>query len=332
MRLLFALPLLVLAPFAQASYLENPKTAQLHEILVREYQFTGADLATVDAALAQAIPQPKLVAAEKNNKEVTTPLWDDYKKIHVFPQQISKGHAVLAANKAWFDKAEREYGVPAPVIAAILGVETKYGSFTGRNRVLDALATQGYDHPTRAAYFFDELAAFFALCRNNGLVATEVRGSYAGAMGFAQFMPSNYLNLAVDFDGNGKVDLWSMADAIGSIARYFTLYRPPSGNIAHWQPGQPLLAPVQVTGLSGNAPEVNAKKPSATLAEWGSYGATSLADLPDTLPAGLLELRRPDGPEYWLGLPNFYAVMSYNPRVFYAMAVTDLAAELQAQK
>ena len=315
---------------AQASYLENPKTAQLHQKLKTEYRFSEADLARVDAALAIAVPQPKLVVAEVTNKEVTTPLWDNYRKLHVFDAQVSNGVKLLREYKPWFDKAEAEYGVSAYVIAAILGVETKYGSYTGRNRVLDALTTQGYEHPRRAAYFFDELAAYFAFCRDFGYAPEDVKGSYAGAVGFAQFMPSNYLKLARDYDGDGKVDLWSMPDAIGSIAHYFTAYVPPSGNAAFWQRGQPLLAPVQVASLSGNAPEINGKRPTATLAQWAAFGAATTADLPPSLNAGLLELRRPDGPEYWLGLPNFYAVMSYNPRVFYAMAVTQLAAELQA--
>ncbi len=329
-KLLLAASLALAAQTAAASYLDNPKTVLLHSKLVADYHFTPAELVKVDAALAVAERQPRLIVDEQTNKEVTTPLWDDYLKLHVFPKQIAEGSRVLREYKPYFDKAEAEYGVPAVVIAAILGVETKFGRITGRNRTLDALATQGYEHPTRAPFFFDELAAYFAFCRDFGYEPTEVRGSYAGAVGYSQFMPSNYLKLARDYDGDGRVDLWSMPDAIGSIAHYFTAYTPPSGVKAFWQPGQPLLAPVVVTALSGAAPEVNGKRPAASLKQWAAYGATSAADLPDDLPAGLLELRRPNGPEYWLALPNFYAVMSYNPRVYYAMAVTRLAAELQA--
>lgn len=327
--LLLGLALLLSASLVQASYLDDPKTEALHAKLRDDYHFTATDLEKVDAALAVAVRQPRLIVAEQTNKEVTTPLWDDYLKIHVFPRQIEEGRRLLVEYKAYFDKAEAEYGVPAVVIAAILGVETKYGKVTGRNRTLDALATQGYEHPTRAPFFFDELAAYFAFCRDFGYEPTEVRGSYAGAVGFSQFMPSNYLKLARDYDGDGKINLWSMPDAIGSIAHYFTAYTPPSGNTAFWQRNQPLLAPVTVTALSGAAPEVNGKRPAASLKQWAAFGAVSMADLPDALPAGLLELRRPEGPEYWLALPNFYAVMSYNPRVYYAMAVTSLAAELQ---
>jgi membrane-bound lytic murein transglycosylase B len=330
LRLLLASLALSVTHAASASYLSHPKTAQLHAKLKAEYQFTEQDLLRVDAALSSAVPQPKLVQAEVSNKEVTTPLWDDYRKLHVFDAQVTRGAKVIREHKVWFDKAEAEFGVPAVVIAAILGVETKYGSYTGRNRVLDALTTQGYEHPRRADYFFSELAAFFAFCKKFGYQPEDVKGSYAGAMGYAQFMPSNYLRLARDYDGDGRIDLWSMPDAIGSIAYYFTAYVPPSGIAAFWQRAQPLIAPVRVGTLSGAAPEINGKRPTATLAQWGQFGATVNAALDPDTKAGLLELRRPNGPEYWLGLPNFYSVMSYNPRVFYAMAVTQLAAEIQA--
>ncbi len=318
------------APSALASYRDNPKTSALHQKLVADYAFTADDLAWVDEALEQAERQPQLVQAERQNKEVTTPLWDDYLALHVFPKQISNGQRVLAENQQWFNRAEAEFGVPPVVIAAILGVETKFGSYTGKNRVLDALVTQGYEHPTRSAFFFGELAAYFAFCRDFGQSPTGVKGSYAGALGYAQFMPSNYLNLALDYDGDGRIDLWSMPDAIGSIARYFTRYQPPDRPAVHWRRGEPLLVPVTLAVLKGDAPARNTKAANSTIAGWIAAGVTPAVEMPLDLPAGLVELRRPKGTEYWLALPNFYAVMTYNPRVFYAMAVTTLAADLQA--
>lgn len=330
MKALAAIALLCAALPATASYRDDPKTALLHSKLIAEYAFTERDLLAVDEALDQAERQPQLVQAERQNKEVTTPLWDDYKALHVFPRQIDNGLKLLQENQPWFARAEAEYGVPPVVVAAILGVETKYGTYTGKNRVLDALVTQGYEHPTRSAFFFNELAAYFAFCRDSGRPATSVKGSYAGAVGFAQFMPSNYLNLAVDYDGDGTVDLWSMPDAIGSIARYFTRYQPPERPAVHWRRGEPLLVPVTAVTLAATAPARNTKAANATLGDWVKAGVTPAVDMPLDLPAGLLELRRPNGTEYWLALPNFYSVMTYNPRVFYAMAVTELAAELQA--
>jgi len=331
MKALAALALaLCAASQALADYRDHPKTAALHQKLVTDYAFTLDDLAKVDEALAQAERQPQLVEAERQNKEVTTPLWDNYLALHVFPKQISNGQRVLAENQQWFTRAEAEFGVPPVVIAAILGVETKFGTYTGKNRVLDALVTQGYEHPTRSTFFFNELAAYFAFCRDFGQTPTEVKGSYAGAVGYAQFMPSNYISLALDYDGDGKTDLWSMPDAIGSIARYFTRYQPPDRPAVHWRRGEPLLVPVTAVALKGDAPPRNAKAANSTIAGWIAAGVTPAVDLPGDLPAGLVELRRTSGPEYWLALPNFYAVMTYNPRVFYAMAVTELAAGLQA--
>ncbi len=327
-----ALLVLALPALAQdrIDYRDDPKTPLLHQKLVAEYAFTPKDLVWVDAALSQAERQPQLVQAERQNKEATTPLWDNYRAIHVFPKQIDNGLRVLREYRPWFEKAEAEYGVPAVVIAAILGVETKYGTYTGKNRVLDALVTQGYEHPRRSAFFFSELAAYFAYCRNFGREPTEIRGSYAGAMGFAQFMPSNYIGLALDYDGDGQVNLWSMPDAICSIAHYFTRYQPPDRPSVHWRRGEPLLVPVNSAQLKANAPPRNTKAANGTLGSWMQAGVEMGVPMPPETPAGLLELRRPDGTEYWLALPNFYAVMTYNPRVFYAMAVTQLAAELQS--
>lgn len=325
-----AVVLVCIALPVSAGYRDHPKTVELHQTLVTSYGFTEQDLVWVDAALDSAERLPQLVQAERQNKEVTTPLWDTYRDLHVFPKQIENGLRLLAENRSWFERAEAEYGVPPVVIAAILGVETKFGSYTGKHRVLDALATQAYEHPSRSAFFTNELAAYFAFCRDFSRAPAEVMGSYAGAVGYAQFMPSNYLSLALDYDGNGQVDLWSMPDAIGSIAHYFTQYQSPDRPAAHWRRGEPLLVPVKAVTLGEDAPARNSRVVSSTIGDWIKAGVTPTVEMPADLPAGLIELRRPNGPEYWLALPNFYSVMSYNPRVFYAMAVTQLAAALQA--
>lgn len=330
MKVLAAAALACLALPALAGYRADPKTAALHQTLITRYAFTEQDLAWVDAALDNAERLPQLVQAERQNKEITTPVWDSYRDLHVFPKQIENGLRVLAENRSWFARAEAEYGVPPEIIAAILGVETKFGSFTGKHRVLDALATQAYEHPTRSPFFFGELAAYFAFCRNSGRQPAEVLGSYAGAVGYAQFMPSNYLELALDYDGDGTINLWSMPDAIGSIAHYFTRYQPPDRAAAHWRRGEPLLVSVKAVDLGDAAPLRNSGVANSTIAGWIEAGVTPAVEMPTDLPAGLIELRRVNGFEYWLALPNFYSVMSYNPRVFYAMAVTQLAAALQA--
>lgn len=318
-------------PNAEPHYDQHPKAALLLLKLQMDYGFTHDDVVWARAALAQAQRVPKLIEAEQQAKEKTL-TWDAYRKIHIQAPNLKGGAKFLAANHAWFARAESQYGVPPSIIAAILGVETKWGSYTGPHRTLDALATQGFEHPTRSAFFFGELVEFFALCRDLGLDPVAVKGSYAGAVGAAQFMPSNYRRLAVDFDGDGKRDLWSAPDAIGSVANYLVNYAPARG----WQRGLPIAVPVSLEGAPGSAWPLNAKMLTHRVGDFLKVGVKPSAALPAETPAGLLELTlQPPaeggdaGKEYWIGLNNFYSVMSYNPRVYYAMAVTQLAEELQ---
>lgn len=325
------LPFLLLSTSALADYSGHARAPELLQRLQDDYAFSPAQIADVRRALASAEQLPKLIEAEQTAKEKTL-TWTAYRKIHVHASNLANGAQFLAEHHVWLARAEAEYGVEPTVIAAIMGVETKYGRFTGRIRVLDALATQGFDHPTRAAFFFSELLEFFVLCRNQGFDPATLQGSYAGAMGMAQFMPSNYRKLAVDFDGDGKVDLWTVPDAIGSIARYLVGY--DSGRA--WQRGQPVTVPARVTGNPLAAWSVNASRQSRRLSEYLRLGVSPAMGLPLTTPVGLIELSvdaqepdQPPVPEYWLGLTNFYSVMSYNPRVYYAMAVSQLADALQ---
>jgi membrane-bound lytic murein transglycosylase B len=190
--------------------------------------------------------------------------------------------------------------------------------------VLDALATQGYDHPTRSSFFFEQLIQYFVLCRDAGFEPQGLRGSYAGAMGDAQFMPGNYRRLAVDFDGDGRRDLWTAADAIGSIGNYLLRYDASRA----WRRGEPLMVPARIAGsLPADFPR-NGKRADSTVGALRRAGIEATDALPAPLPAGLIELARNDGPEWWIALPNFYSIESYNPRVFYAMAVAQLARQL----
>jgi membrane-bound lytic murein transglycosylase B len=319
---------MTLATSAAADYSQHPRVPDLLQKLRAEYGFNAAELEHVVAALAQAEQIPKLIEAEQQAKEKTL-TWDVYRRIHVRPENLERGAAFLVQNQALLARAEAQYGVPPAIIAAILGVETKFGAYTGPHRTLDALTTQGFDHPTRSAFFFGELAEFFALCRDTGFVAMDLRGSYAGALGAAQFMPSNYRRLAVDFDGDGRRDLWTLGDAIGSIANYLVNYAPARA----WQRGLPLVVPAALDDDPGSGWPLNARTLTHRLGDFLRVGVRPGIALPPDTPVGLLELTLQLEPEpkkeYWLGLSNFYAVMSYNPRVYYAMAVTQLAEELQ---
>lgn len=312
-----------LAPGA-ADYNLHPRAPELLELLRKDYGFSAADLERTAVTLGGARKIPKLIENEQQAKEKTL-TWDAYRRIHVHEANLKNGVRFLREQAAWLARAEAEYGVPPSIIAAIMGVETKYGSYTGRNRVLDALATQGFDHPTRTPFFFRELAEFFALCRDFGFAPAELRGSYAGAVGAAQFMPSNYRRLALDFDNDGKKDLWSAPDAIGSIGNYLVRYDPER----RWQRGAPLIVPANLSAAPGADWPRNTKAQTHRLADFQRVGVQPATPLPPDTPVGLLELTLSDGKEYWLALNNFYAVMSYNPRVYYAMAVTQLAQELQ---
>ena len=309
---------------ASADYSGHPRAWLLMQNLKADYDFSDEELRDVQQALVAAQRVPQLVEFEQKAKEKTLD-WPSYRAIHVNDANVQRGLDFMQANAETFARAEYEYGVPPELVAGILGVETKFGVFATPHRVLDALTTQGFEHPTRSAFFFNELTEFFALCRDFGFSPTAVMGSYAGAMGFAQFMPSNYRRLAIDFDGNGLRDLWAAPDAIGSIANYLVHYAGEAG----YQRGAPLI--VRAT-LRDGVPEgipVNPKKPTHPYSDLAKLGITAQVELPPDEAVGLIELPSADGRrEYWLGLHNFFAVMSYNPRTFYAMSVAQLAEAL----
>ncbi|MEW6166658.1 MAG: lytic murein transglycosylase [Pseudomonadota bacterium] len=322
------LPVLLLAAFAaaaRADYGDHARAPELLKTLKAEYAFSPEDLDRVKTALASAQRLPQLIEREQKAPEKTE-TWTQYAR-RIDQDRIDTGVAVLRSHAQWFARAEEEYGVPPAVIASVLGIETRYGRITGSVRVLDALATQGFEHPTRHRFFFSELTEYFAFCRDFGLDPTAPQGSYAGAMGAAQFMPSNYRRLAVDFDGDGRRDLWSLPDAIGSIARYLTEYDRSRA----WRRGEPLAVRAR---LAPDAPApglpVNGRRVTHRVADLEALGIEPATELPGDLPVGLVELALDgDGREYWLALPNFYSVMTYNPRVFYGMAVTQLARRIE---
>lgn len=312
---------------AQTDYREHPKTPQLLETLRDDYGFDDAAIAEVREALGEARRVDKLIAQERNAPERTWH-WYDYRPIHVNERNIAAGRAFIAEHADTFAAAEARWGVPAHVVAAILGAETKYGGYTGPNRILDSLATQGFDHPTRTPYFFSELAAFFALCRELGIKPTEPAGSYAGAMGLSQFMPSNYRTLSVDFDEDGDRDLWSVPDAIGSTANYLVNYR---GAGRGYKRDRPVAVEASVSRPLPDDLKRNTRFPQHTVGELAEYGIRTSQTLDPDTPAGLIALQAEPGQmRYWIGLPNFYAIMSYNPRTFYAMAVYQLSEALAA--
>ena len=249
--------------------------------------------------------------------------WSEYRNIFVTPSRIQGGVDFWHRHAATLERAEREYGVPPQIIVAILGVETRYGAHTGGYRVLDALHTLGFHYPRRGEFFRSQLSHFLRFAREENIPATMPTGSYAGAMGVPQFMPDSFRHYAVDFDGDGRRDIWNNTDdVIGSVANYFVR----KGN---WRAGEDVA--FEVSGISDEHQSLieAGANPSLDRAQLEAAGI----DVPNTVAPGrklsLMEFEKHDGKEYWIGLHNFYSIMRYNPRTKYAMAVYQLSEAIR---
>ena len=262
----------------------------------------GMEKAWVENLLNRADRKQSIIDAMTRPAEKSMP-WHRYRKIFMTEDRIEQGVEFVRQHQALLAQVEAQFGVPPHIVAGIIGVETKYGRIMGTYRVVDALVTLGFHYPPRADFFRKELEELLLLARDESLDVEAITGSYAGAMGLGQFIPSSYRAYAVDFDGDGRRDLWgSSEDAIASVANYFRSHR--------WQPGHAVTFRVDA---SGDARMVDAELkpmyPLSQLADWG-YSADTELD-PDTL-ATLIELESETGMEYWAGLQNFYVITRYN--------------------
>jgi membrane-bound lytic murein transglycosylase B len=248
--------------------------------------------------------------------------WDEYRGMFVNDKRIAAGVEFWAKHRRMLERAEQVYGVPAEYVVAILGVETYYGRNAGRWRVMDALTTLAFDYSPRASFFRSELEHYLLLAREQGKDAFSVRGSYAGAIGIPQFMPSSTRRYAIDFDGNGSVDLRrSAADAIGSVANFLKEHG--------WQPGAEVLLDARVGGEAWRALADGSVDPKHAQSDLRAAGV-EFEGLPEGVRAVLVELATPDRPsDYRLGLHNFWVLTRYNRSAFYASAVHDLAQALK---
>lgn len=249
--------------------------------------------------------------------------WQRYRARFLNARRIDGGLRFWHENAESLRRAEADYGVPPEIVTAIIGVETEYGSNTGRFGLFEALATLAFHYPPRAGFFRDELEALLLLARDAGAEPLALRGSYAGASGIGQFMPSSIRRFAVDYDGDRRIDLaHSPADAIGSVARYLALHG--------WQAAAPVAVPAEVGG--DPSPLLAAGiKPSLTLAELARQGVLTAGSGNAQRPAALIDLVTPDAAtEYWAAFDNFWVITRYNRSSFYAMAVFQLAEALRA--
>lgn len=305
-----------LTPAGAESFAGRPELRQFIDEMAAKHKFNPAEL---DALFAQAQSQPAILAAISSPAEAKP--WHRYRPIFVNRARIDDGVAFWLAHKEALERASQVYNVAPEIIIAIIGVETRYGKNTGSFRVLDALATLAFDYPARAAFFRGELEQYLLLAREEGMNPLDIKGSYAGAMGKSQFIPTSYRHYAVDFDGDGRRDLWNNdADAIGSVANYFKIHG--------WQADQPVTVPARVQGEQHKDLLGKNLKPQTPVRELARYGVSVDGDLPPDRPAVLLALEAEQGPEYWVGLDNFYVITRYNRSPLYAMAVYQLSREI----
>lgn len=280
----------------------------------------GFDAEPLLALLGEAQRKEAVLNAISRPAERTRP-WHEYRDIFLTRARVADGVDFWRENAAALTNAHEAYGVAPEFIVAIIGVETSYGRVTGSYRVLDALATLAFDYPPRGSFFLGELTQFLLLVREEGRDPLSLTGSYAGAMGFGQFIPSSYRAYAVDFDGDGRRDIWSnVTDAVGSVANYFDRHG--------WRGGGPVALQVEVEGAEAAAATNAGLAPNYDVAELRDLGVR-VQGVPDDAKAALFQMEAVDGHEYWLGLHNFYVITRYNHSAMYALAVTQLAELLR---
>ena len=301
--------------FAAHAAARSLEPQQREAFLVEVQEKFGLAPETVAPLLDKAKYQQSIIDAITRPAEAKP--WKDYRPIFLGNERITKGRAFLETHREALSQIEANTGVPAAIVVAILGVETSYGGNTGRYKVLDALYTLGFFHEPRATFFRGELAQAFALAQEESLDLATITGSYAGAMGWGQFIPSSYRAYSVDGDADGRRDLWnSLPDVFASVANYFKAHK--------WQAGEPVAVPaVRAEGAEDfNPGSMEAKFSLLELAEKGYRPAEAIGH---TVPATLLTLEGVNGPEYWITFNNFYVISRYNRSPLYSMAVFHLA-------
>ncbi len=297
--------------------LERSDVQMFMESMVREHDY---DRETLQNILRQAEIKQKIIESISKPAEKTL-TWADYRPIFMTKERIQAGTAFWRENRATLEKVSSDTGVPIEIIVGIIGVETYFGRITGGHRVLDALATLTFAYPPRSKFFRSELEHFLLLVREEDMQATDAIGSYAGAMGRPQFMPSSYRAYAVDSTGDGKRDIWDdWTDVAGSIANYF---------LAHgWKPGEEVVAQATIgSNWSGSSPK-NILKPEDTVSSLSKKGVVFSTNLPNDDTAQLLTLEGDNGSEYWVGFHNFFVITRYNHSAMYALAVHQLGQEI----
>jgi membrane-bound lytic murein transglycosylase B len=290
------------------------------KMMVTTHQFNEAELTRLFEGVE---------LKEEILKKISSPAeglpWYKYRKIFITEARINGGVKFWQENSQALNAVEQQTGVPAEIIIAIIGVETLYGQHTGKHRVIDALSTLAFAYPPRSKFFLSELENFLLLCRDEHLNPTEPTGSYAGAMGMPQFMPSSFRTYAADFNNDNRRDIWhNKSDVIASVANYFVKHQ--------WQPGQAIAIPVYATdekyktALNGNL------KPDLRIGELELLNLKISRSLPLNTKVTLLAFEQPHSEELWAGLDNFYVITRYNHSPLYALAVYQLSQSILNKK
>jgi membrane-bound lytic murein transglycosylase B len=311
--------------FAGSGYEQRADVKAFIDEMVSEYDFEKADL---ESKFKQAKKLDSVLEsiARPAEKRLT---WKQYRPIFVTKKRSKRGMQFMDKHRSTLERAEKEFGVPAEIITAIIGVETYYGRQTGGHIVFDSLTTLGFDYPPRSKFFKSELKQFLLLSKEEDISVDDMTGSYAGAMGMPQFISSSYRNYAIDFDGDGKRDLWnSVPDVIGSVANYFKQHG--------WKNGESVTHPVTVSKGS-DVWQKNSLKPNVKISELKKNGVTfdfkpgadETEHSDGEVMATLLKYEGKRGDEYWIGLHNFYVITRYNHNEMYAMAVFQLSEKLK---
>ena len=312
------LVLLFLGP-VKADLLQRAEVTSFIRDMVAEYNYDADELNDV---LGRVQLSEKVIAAISRPAE-TLP-WYRYRSIFMKPGRIKGGVEFWRRNKAQLERTTEEYGIPAEIMVAIIGVETKYGRIKGSFKVINSLSTLAFDYPKRSKFFSGELKHYLLLTREQSLDPHMLKGSYAGAMGIPQFIPSSYRAYAVDFDEDGLIDIWeNPTDAIGSVGNYFKQHG--------WREGAGIITPASIPDTDISALLTKGLEPKLTMADVMAGGVTAEEEIDAAEKVKLLQLENKDGYEYWVALHNFYVITRYNHSALYAMAVYQLATAIKAR-
>ena len=298
-------------------FANNPNARQFIDKMVNKHGFDRQQLQEILSQAKRLDSVLRLMDNQAPTTSVKPPsgpngAWLRYRKKFITPDNVQNGVVFWNQYEDALNRAWQVYGVPPEIIVGIIGVETRWGRVMGKTRILDALATLSFNYPRRAEYFSGELETFLLMARDEQDDPLNLKGSFAGAMGYGQFMPSSYKQYAVDFSGDGHINLWDPVDAIGSVANYFKAHG--------WVKGDQVA--VMANGQAPGLP--NGFKTRYSISQLAAAGLTPQQPLGNHQQASLLRLDVGTGYQYWYGLPNFYTITRYNHSTHYAMAVWQL--------